>query len=128
MPTVVAKLELATATKTGRRLRCMRFGVDTGGTFTDLVGDDGRVVKVPSTPDDPMRALQTVLDEADAETPAELLAHGTTVATNALLEGRGGRVALVTTHGFADKVYDRAQVIELPLSREHVSDHMRGRP
>ena len=100
----------------------MRFGVDTGGTFTDLVGDDGRVVKVPSTPDDPMRALQTVLDEAGAETSAELLAHGTTVATNALLEGRGGRVALVTTHGFADVIEIARQV------RPSLYDPMADRP
>src|SRR2546430_7214038 len=88
----------------------MRFGVDTGGTFTDLVGDDGRVVKVPSTPDDPTRALQSALDEAGAERPAELLAHGTTVATNALLEGRGGRIALVTTRGFADVIEIARQI------------------
>src|ERR671910_890799 len=73
----------------------MRLGVDTGGTFTDLVGDDGRVVKVPSTPDDPTHALRAALGDAGTGTSAELLAHGTTVATNALLEGRGGRVALV---------------------------------
>jgi N-methylhydantoinase A/oxoprolinase/acetone carboxylase beta subunit len=100
----------------------MRVGVDTGGTFTDLVGDDGRVVKVPSTPDDPTRALQSALDDAGAGAPAELLAHGTTVATNALLEGRGGRVALVTTHGFAD-------VIEIARqSRPSLYDPMADRP
>jgi N-methylhydantoinase A/oxoprolinase/acetone carboxylase beta subunit len=100
----------------------MRIGVDTGGTFTDLVGDDGRVVKVPSTPDDPTRALQSALDEAGAGAPAELLAHGTTVATNALLEGRGGRVALVTTRGFAD-------VIEIARqSRPSLYDPMADRP
>src|ERR687892_1708211 len=82
----------------------MRFGVDTGGTFTDVVGDDGRVTKVPSTPDHPSRALRDALDEAGAGTGAELLAHGTTVATNALLERRGGRVALVTTKGFSDVI------------------------
>src|SRR2546429_2300906 len=82
----------------------MRLGVDTGGTFTDLVGDDGRVVKVPSTPDDPTNALRTALDDAGIATDAELLAHGTTVATNALLERRLGRVALVTTRGFADVI------------------------
>ncbi len=76
----------------------MRLGVDTGGTFTDLVGDDGRVVKVPSTPDDPSRAVV----EACAGVRPDVLAHGTTVATNALLERRLGRVALVTTRGFAD--------------------------
>jgi N-methylhydantoinase A len=100
----------------------MRLGVDTGGTFTDLVGDDGRVAKVPSTPDDPARALRTVLDEAGVGTDAELLAHGTTVATNALLQGRGGRVALVTTEGFADVIEIARQV------RPSLYDPMADRP
>jgi 5-oxoprolinase (ATP-hydrolysing) len=79
-------------------------GADTGGTFTDLVAGDGRVVKVLSTPDDPGRALREGL-EALGDTPRPaLLAHGTTVATNALLERRGARVALVTTEGFADVI------------------------
>src|SRR5262249_56399251 len=82
----------------------MRVGGDPGGTFTGLVGDDGRVVKVPSTPDDPTRALRTALDGAGVAASAELLAHGTTVATNALLEGRGGRVALMSTRGLTDGI------------------------
>ena len=61
--------------------------MDAGGTFTDLVADDGRVVKVSSTPDDPARAVGSALDAADATDP-ELLSHGTTVATNALLQRR----------------------------------------
>ena len=85
----------------------MHVGADTGGTFTDLVTGDGRVAKVLSTPGDPGRALRAGLGELGADgagsTP-ELLAHGTTVATNALLERRGGRVALVTTEGFADVI------------------------
>ncbi|HEX8771872.1 MAG TPA: hydantoinase/oxoprolinase family protein, partial [Acidimicrobiales bacterium] len=81
----------------------MRFGVDTGGTFTDVVGDDGRVVKVPSTPGDPSLAVREGLLSVSRERPA-LLAHGTTVATNALLERRGARVALVTNAGFADVI------------------------
>ena len=81
----------------------MRLGVDTGGTFTDVVAEDGRVVKIPSTPDDPGRALREGVAGVCAETP-DLLAHGTTVATNALLERRGGRVALVATRGFADVI------------------------
>jgi N-methylhydantoinase A/oxoprolinase/acetone carboxylase beta subunit len=100
----------------------MRLGVDTGGTFTDLVGDDGRVVKVPSTPDDPTHALRAALDDADAGASADLLAHGTTVATNALLEGRGGRVALVTTQGFADVIEIARQV------RPSLYDPMAERP
>ena len=75
-----------------------RLGVDTGGTFTDVVADDGRTIKVPSTPADPSRA---VVDACRNFAP-EVLAHGTTVATNALLERRLGRVALVATRGFAD--------------------------
>ena len=78
----------------------MRLGVDTGGTFTDLVADDGRVVKVSSTPDAPARAVRDAIGAVSGR--PELLAHGTTVATNALLERRGGTVALVTTRGFAD--------------------------
>src|SRR5512133_3015767 len=100
----------------------MRLGVDTGGTFTDLVGDDGRVVKVTSTPDDPTLALRAALVDADAGASAELLALGTTVATNALLEGRGGRVALVTTRGFADVIEIARQV------RPSLYDPMADRP
>ena len=77
----------------------MHVGIDTGGTFTDLVGADGRVVKVPSTPDDPGRAVADALAAAGG---ADRLAHGTTVATNALLERRGGVIALVTTEGHED--------------------------
>ena len=77
-----------------------RLGVDTGGTFTDLVADDGRVVKVPSTPDEPGRAVRA----ACADLRPAVLAHGTTVATNALLERKLGRVALVATRGFGDVI------------------------
>ena len=81
----------------------MRVGVDTGGTFTDVVGDDGRIAKVPSTPGDPAAAVvEGITSLAGAR--AQLLAHGTTVATNALLERRGATVALVTTRGLADVV------------------------
>ncbi len=66
----------------------MRVGTDTGGTFTDVVTDDGRITKVPSTREDPGEAVRAGLAELGADSPAEL-AHGTTVATNALLERRG---------------------------------------
>ncbi|MDP9019388.1 MAG: hydantoinase/oxoprolinase family protein, partial [Actinomycetota bacterium] len=82
----------------------MRVGADTGGTFTDVVAADGTVGKVPSTPDDPGQAVRAGLASAGGERRPEVLAHGTTVATNALLERRGSAVALVTTRGFADVV------------------------
>ncbi|MEA2973785.1 MAG: N-methylhydantoinase [Actinomycetota bacterium] len=78
----------------------MRCGVDTGGTFTDVVTDDGTVVKVSSTPADPARAVAAGISSGRPE----LLAHGTTVATNALLQRRGAVVALVTNRGFADVI------------------------
>jgi N-methylhydantoinase A/oxoprolinase/acetone carboxylase beta subunit len=78
----------------------MRVGVDTGGTFTDVVAEDGEIRKVPSTPVD---ASLAVVD-ASRGLDVSVLAHGTTVATNALLERRLGRVALVTTRGFADVI------------------------
>ena len=92
----------------------MRVGVDTGGTFTDVVAADGRVVKVPSTPGDPSSAVASgvsALGPVAGEPPlgtasgaVSELAHGTTVATNTLLERTGARVALVTTEGFADLI------------------------
>jgi len=102
----------------------MRVGVDVGGTFTDLVGlgSDGglRLVKVPSTPGDPARALWRAVD-ALGGTPLAALLHGTTVATNALLERRGARVVLVTTGGFEDLLWlarqDRAGLYD--LARHH---------
>ncbi|HKY67519.1 MAG TPA: hydantoinase/oxoprolinase family protein [Acidimicrobiales bacterium] len=82
----------------------MQVGVDTGGTFTDLVTAAGDVVKVLSTPGDPGRAIRTAVGRVAGERRPALLAHGTTVATNALLEHRGAVVALVTTDGMRDVV------------------------
>ena len=88
-----------------------RVGVDTGGTFTDLVliGDDGRLLrrKVLSTPDDFSRGILQALTEtmqAHGLQGSDLreFIHGTTVATNAILEGSGPQVGLLTTRGFAD--------------------------
>ncbi|HEV3402507.1 MAG TPA: hydantoinase/oxoprolinase family protein [Acidimicrobiales bacterium] len=99
----------------------MRVGADTGGTFTDIVGDDGRVAKVLSTPDDPSRAVAEGLERLEAEDRPALLAHGTTVATNALLERRGAKVALVTTAGFADVIeiarQDRPSLYDIDADR-----------
>src|SRR5215211_1794511 len=88
----------------------MLLGVDVGGTFTDaalLDGDALHTAKVPSTPDDQSRgviaAIEEVLRRAGAEPPeVEAFAHGMTVGTNALLEERGARTALVATAGFTD--------------------------
>jgi N-methylhydantoinase A len=83
-------------------------GIDVGGTFTDLYfSRDGmgvdRVLKVPSTPDDPSRGLIDALDEAGIElSELGLILHGTTIATNAVIERKGARCALITTRGFRD--------------------------
>ncbi len=87
----------------------MRLGIDSGGTFTDVVTADGRATKVASTPDDPARAVERAIG-AVTDTDVDVLAHGTTVATNALLERRGARVALVATRGFADEIEIARQV------------------
>jgi N-methylhydantoinase A/oxoprolinase/acetone carboxylase beta subunit len=81
----------------------VRLGVDTGGTFTDVVRDDGSIAKVSSTPDNPAAGVAAGVHAISESTPS-LLAHGTTVATNALLERRGARVALIATRGFADVI------------------------
>ncbi|MGE5804109.1 MAG: hydantoinase/oxoprolinase family protein [Gemmatimonadota bacterium] len=121
-----------------------RVGVDVGGTFTDLVavGPDGRleIRKVASTPTDPSVGLFRALDalgtgdggggtgapeqplpRPSSPVPIDVLVHGTTVATNALLERRGARVALVTTAGFEDVLWlrrqDRAALYD--LARDH---------
>jgi N-methylhydantoinase A len=87
----------------------IRIGVDTGGTFTDFVFErDGRLnlFKLPSTPSDPSLAIQQGLARICAETGEQLakveVVHGTTVGTNALLQRRGARIALITTKGFED--------------------------
>ncbi|MGE5512632.1 MAG: hydantoinase/oxoprolinase family protein [Bacteroidota bacterium] len=89
-----------------------RVGVDSGGTFTDicLMDADGsgiRVWKVPSTPDDPSRAIAGGVKEGLAGAGAapkdvSYFGHGTTVATNALIQQRGVKTGLITTDGFRD--------------------------
>ena len=96
------------------------LAVDTGGTFTDLVLlSDGRVttLKVPSTPADPAQAVLDGIREILGEGSDFLLLHGSTVATNALLERRGARVVLITNEGFEDVIeigrQDRPQLYAL---------------
>jgi len=67
----------------------MWLGSDTGGTFTDLVAADGRILKVPSTPADPGRAIRDGIAGLSPDGPPGGLAHGTTVGTNALLQRSG---------------------------------------
>jgi N-methylhydantoinase A len=110
----------------------VRIGIDTGGTFTDLVAfdpDGERLAfhKVASTPDDPARGIIRGASEIAAQVGArpdqvELLIHGTTVATNAVLQRAGARVALITTAGFRDVLQiqrqDRPRLYDLRARRQ----------
>ncbi len=108
------------------------IGVDVGGTFTDFFALDEatgavRVGKRPSTPDDPGRAILEGLREVAAAHGIPLaevgrFSHGTTVATNALIQRRGGAVALVTTKGFRDLLEIGRQ------TRPHMYDLYRDHP
>ncbi|MGQ4274662.1 hydantoinase/oxoprolinase family protein [Terrihabitans sp. B22-R8] len=93
----------------------MIIGIDVGGTFTDLVASGGRdgieFVKMPSTPDDPARAVLDALDVLaerqgrhlpDLLAEIEVFIHGTTVATNTLVQRKGAKLGLITTRGFRD--------------------------
>ncbi|MBV9413721.1 MAG: hydantoinase/oxoprolinase family protein, partial [Solirubrobacterales bacterium] len=107
----------------------MLIGVDVGGTFTDAVlAHDGRLVtaKAPTTPDDQSEGVIAAIDAALGKAKAraediEDFSHGMTVATNALLEGRGARTAFVATEGFTDLValgrQDRPQLYRLCAAR-----------
>jgi N-methylhydantoinase A len=107
----------------------MLLGVDVGGTFTDAVlAFDGRLAtaKSPSTPEDQsagvIAAVQAVLERADRRShEIAAFSHGMTVATNALLEGRGARTALIATDGFTDLValgrQNRAELYRLCAAR-----------
>ena len=83
-------------------------GIDVGGTFTDLFysGDARRphlILKVPSTPQDPSIGLLNALRAAGlGAEELDAILHGTTIATNAVIERKGARCALVTTTGFRD--------------------------
>ncbi|HKW98244.1 MAG TPA: hydantoinase/oxoprolinase family protein [Bryobacteraceae bacterium] len=111
----------------------MRIGIDTGGTFTDFVvlRDDGSIesFKLRSNPASPARVILEGLARIAGPARAEVV-HGSTVATNALLERKGARTAFVTTAGFADLVrigrQNRAQLYNLtpPLKRHLVPDSL----
>ena len=92
-----------------------RIGIDVGGTFTDFVvaseGENPRYFKTPSTPHDPSEGVMAGLQDAAAAfdlslegflDQTELVIHGTTVATNTLVERKGSKVGLITTEGFRD--------------------------
>ena len=108
------------------------IGVDVGGTFTDFYAFEAasgavRVHKTPSTPAEPARAvlegLAAMACQHDIDLPAvRRVSHGTTVATNTLIQGRGGRVALVTTRGFRDLLEIGRQI------RPHMFDFQRDYP
>ena len=103
----------------------MRVGVEVGGTFTDLVAVDGGEIqlrKVPSTSSNPDVGVLNALDQAEvALSGVTDLVHGSTVATNALLERKGARVAFVVTSGFRDILFlqrhDRRNIYDLRYKR-----------
>ena len=108
-------------------LRELRIGADVGGTFTDLVMSDaaGRlyVTKVLSVPHDPSVGVVNALEKAAAELNCEvgellgackLFVHGSTVATNTVLEGKGATVGLITTEGFRDTLEIRRGIRDDP--------------
>ena len=99
-------------------------GIDVGGTFTDIaLLEDGRLAvhKLPSTPADPSRGIVQGIAETGVNSAAADFIHGSTVATNALLEGKGGRTALITTMGFEDVLeigrQNRADLYDLNMER-----------
>src|SRR5262245_31110354 len=135
------KKSCALGTRTGRVLRSptmssdtlaapWRIGVDVGGTFTDMVLRDGagavRIFKSPSVPADPSEGVLGVLrlaaQQLDLPISAllrdcALFVHGSTVATNTILEKKGAKVGLLTTQGFRDSLEIRRGI------RENQWDH-----
>ena len=100
------------------------IGVDTGGTFTDFIyKKDGKwgVLKILSTPENPAKALLEGIKQI-AEEEEKNIIHGTTVATNALLERKGAKVAFITNKGFEDIIYigrqNRKRLYDLHYKRE----------
>ena len=115
------------------------IGIDTGGTFTDLVyqdRDSWQVYKILSTPDNPANAVIEGL-EAMASAGPRYIVHGSTVATNAILERKGARTALITNKGFTDvlvigrqnrsRLYDLTYRHEPPLIPESLRFGVTGR-
>jgi N-methylhydantoinase A len=109
----------------GPKGKTMRVGIEVGGTFTDLVAIDAgqvKVVKVPSTPRSPDIGAFNALG-AGGVTAAEVtdLVHGSTVATNAILERRGALIAFVATAGFRDILFmqrhDRRRIYDLHYAK-----------
>ncbi len=109
----------------------MEIGVDTGGTFTDVIcrreNHEDIVLKVPSTPDDPSISVfngvqQLLLHHGLNSSDIERFVHGTTVATNAVLERQGAKTGLLATAGFADVLeigrQMRTNIYELQLEPE----------
>ena len=99
-------------------------GIDVGGTFTDIaVLRDGQLTvhKLPSTPQNPSLGILQGVGEVGVDTGEADFVHGSTVATNALLEGKGSRTALVTTMGFEDVLeigrQSRAELYNLEQDR-----------
>ena len=103
----------------------MRVGIEVGGTFTDLVAIDGNrieVVKVPSTPASPdIGAFNSLTSAAISPADVNDLVHGSTIATNAILERKGAKVAFVTTGGFRDVLFfqrhDRRNIYDLKYAK-----------
>src|SRR5579863_2051510 len=104
----------------------LRLGVDTGGTFTDAVILDEEsgaftIDKVPSTPSDPSASFGKIVAAALASSgaPAEsvtYLVHGTTVATNCIIEGKMAKCGLITTQGFRDILEIARQIKPEPFN------------
>src|SRR5216684_3969271 len=121
-----------------------RIGIDVGGTFTDLVAIDAGgatvLAKVPSTPEDPslgvleglaLLAGRLGLERAALLAATERIVHGTTVATNALLERKGARTGLLTTEGHRDVIEMREGLkddrynLRMPPPAQLVPRHLR---
>ncbi len=100
------------------------IGVDTGGTFTDFVfkkGGQWGVYKLLSTPDNPARAVLEGLEQVGKKGKKQII-HGSTIATNAILERKGAKTALITNRGFEDVMeigrQNRSRLYDLAYRKE----------